>query len=92
MKALIGWLVKTKIWSLSDSSTDAFPNRASQWNVFNNGQKMALRAFYFIRTLTKALTYYYIKCSQRHLLAAFEDKRLFSPIDSEFQSISYFRL
>ena len=33
-------------------------NRASQSAVFNSGQEMALRAFYFIRTLTKALTYY----------------------------------
>ena len=32
-------------------------NRASQSVVFNTGQKMALRAFYFIRTLTQALTY-----------------------------------
>ena len=32
--------------------------RAFQLVVFNSGQKMALRAFYFIRTLTKALTYY----------------------------------
>ena len=31
--------------------------------VFNTGQKMALRAFYFIRTLTKAPTYYYINRS-----------------------------
>ena len=38
--------------------------------VFNSGQKMALKAFYFIRTLTKALTYYYMS---RHLLAAFEN-------------------
>ena len=32
-------------------------NRAFQSVVFNSGQKMALRAFYFIRALTKALTY-----------------------------------
>ena len=47
-------------------------NRASQSVVFNTGQKMALRAFYFIRTLTKALTYYYIK---RYLLVAIENSR-----------------
>ena len=47
-------------------------NRASQSVVFNTGQKMALRAFYFIRTLTKALTYYYIK---RYLLLAIENSR-----------------
>ena len=46
--------------------------RAFQLVVFNSGQKMALRAFYSIRALTKALTYYYIKRSQRHLLAAIE--------------------
>ena len=39
----------------------------------NSGQKMALRAFYFIKTLTKALTYYYINRSQRHLLVAIEN-------------------
>ena len=50
-------------------------NRASQSVVFNTGQKMALRAFYFIRTLTKALTYYYINRSQRHLLVAIENNR-----------------
>ena len=47
--------------------------RAFQSVVFNSGQKMALRAFYFIRALTKALTYYYINRSQRHLLAAIEN-------------------
>ena len=45
-------------------------NRAFQSVVFNSGQMMALRAFYFIRALTNALTYYYINRSQRHLLAA----------------------
>ena len=48
-------------------------NRALQSAVFNSGQKMALRAFYFIRALTKALTYYYINRSQRHLLATIEN-------------------
>ena len=47
-------------------------NRAFRSVVFKSGQKMALRAFYFIRTLTKALTYYYRNRSQRHLLAAFK--------------------
>ena len=50
-------------------------NRASQSVVYNNGQKMALRAFYFIRTLIKALTYYYINCSQRYLLVTIENSR-----------------
>ena len=40
---------------------------------------MALSAFYFIITLTKALTYYYTKRSQRHLLAAIENNWLESP-------------
>ena len=44
--------------------------------VFNSGQKMALRAFYFIR----ALTYYYIRRSQRHLLAAIENNWFGVPI------------
>ena len=42
-------------------------NRASESLVFNSGQKMALRAFYFI---TKALRYYYINRFQRHIFAA----------------------
>ena len=53
--------------------------RASQSLVFNAVQKMALRAFYFIRALTKALTYYYINCSQRHLLVAIENNRFGGP-------------
>ena len=44
--------------------------RASESVVFNSGQKMAVRAFYFTRALTKALTFYYIKRSQRHLFGA----------------------
>ena len=56
-------------------------NRASQSLVFNAVQKMALRAFYFIRALTKALTYYYINRSQRHLLVAIENNRFGSPIE-----------
>ena len=43
-------------------------NRNFQLVVFISGQKMALRAFYFLRTLTKALIYDYINHSQRHLL------------------------
>ena len=43
-------------------------NRALQSVVFNSGRKMALRAFYFIRTVTKALTYNCINRSERHLL------------------------
>ena len=34
--------------------------------------KDGAEAFYFIKALTKALTYYYINRSQRHLLAAIE--------------------
>ena len=41
--------------------------------VFNSCQKMSLRAFYFIRALTKALTYNYINRSQCHLLVAIEN-------------------
>ena len=41
---------------------------------------MALRAFYFIRALTKALTSYYINRSQRHLLAAIENNWMEGPL------------
>ena len=58
-------------------------NRAFRLVVFNNGQNMALIAFYFIRTLTKALTCYYINRSQRHLLAAFENNGLEGLIPEE---------
>ena len=51
-------------------------NRAFQSVVLNSGQKMALRAFYFMRVLTKALTCYYISRPQRHLLAAIENNPL----------------
>ena len=61
--------------------------RAFQSVVFISGQKMALRAFYSIRALTKALTYYYINCSQRHLLAAIENNWLGVPIEDDFQKI-----
>ena len=37
---------------------------------------MALRAFYFIRILTKGLTYCYMERSQRHLLTASENNLL----------------
>ena len=40
---------------------------------------MVLRAFYFIRALTK--TYYYISRSQRHFLAAIENKLSGVPIE-----------
>ena len=46
------------------------PYRIFKSAVFNCGQKMALRAIYFIRALTKALTYYYTNRPQRPLLAA----------------------
>ena len=55
-------------------------NRESESVVFNSGQKMALRTFYFIWALTKALTYYYINRSQRHLLAAIENNWFGVPI------------
>ena len=55
--------------------------RDSESVVFNSGQKMALRAFYFIRALTKALTYYYISRSQRHLQAAVGNNWSGVPID-----------
>ena len=58
-------------------------NKASQSVVFNSGQKMALRAFYFIWALTKALTYYYINRSQRHLLVAIENNRFGGPINEK---------
>ena len=54
--------------------------RAFQTVVFNSGQKMALRGFYFIRALTKAIKYYYIDRSQRHLLIAIENNRFGGPI------------
>ena len=54
--------------------------RDSQSVVFNSGQKMAVRAFYLIRALTKALTYYYIDRSLRHLLVAIENNWLEGPI------------
>ena len=53
--------------------------KAFQSVVFNTCQKMALRAFYFIRTLTKALSYYYINRSQRHLLVAIENNQFGEP-------------
>ena len=56
------------------------PDRAFRSVVFNCGQKMALRAFYFIRTLTKALTYYYIKRSEHRLLAALKNELFEGPL------------
>ena len=41
---------------------------------------MVLRAFYFIRSLTKALTCYYINRTQCHLLAAIENNWFEGPI------------
>ena len=66
--------------TFATGGSDGKWNRASQSVVFNSGQKMALRAFYFIRTLTKALTYHYINRTQRHLLVAIENNRCGSPI------------
>ena len=59
----------------------ALLNSAFESVVFNRGQKMALRAFYFIRALAKALICYYIIRSQRHLLVAFKDNRFGGPIE-----------
>ena len=66
---------------------------------------MVLRAFYFIRALTKALIHYYINRSQRHLLVAIENNRFgvfFFPIlfisrllfstEKSFAPISNFQL
>ena len=50
-------------------------NRASQSVVFKSGREMVLRVFYFTRT--KALTYYHINRSQRHLLTTSNWKALF---------------
>ena len=50
-------------------------NRDFESGVFNSSQKMALRTFYFVRAPIKALAYYYINCSQRHLLAAIENNQ-----------------
>ena len=58
-------------------------DRAFRLVVFTTGQKMALRVFYFIRIVTKALTYYYINRSQRHLLIAMENNRFGGPLDVE---------
>ena len=58
--------------------------RDSESVVFNSGQKMAVRAFNLIRALTKALTCYYIKRFQCHLLAAIENNRLGGPIDQSW--------
>ena len=55
-------------------------NRDSESVVLNSGQKMALRAFYFVRTLTEALTFYYINRFQRHLLAAVVNSWFEGPI------------
>ena len=68
------------------SSNQRVENMASQSVVFKSGQKMALRAFYFIRTLTKALTYYYINRYQRHLMVAIENNRFRGPIETNVTS------
>ena len=43
------------------------------FRLINCGQKMALRAFYFIITLTITLAYYKIKRTLRYLLATIEN-------------------
>ena len=53
-------------------TTNVF-NRDFQSVFFNCGQNMELTAFYFIKALTKAITYNYINRSQRHLLATIEN-------------------
>ena len=55
-------------------------NRAFQSVLFNSGQKMALRSFYFKITET-ALTYSYTNRSQRHLLTANQNKQFRGPIN-----------
>ena len=51
---------------------------------------MALRAFYFMRALIKALTYYYIKRSQYHLLAAIENDLLEAPIRFDLFTVRFY--
>ena len=53
-------------------------NKCSQSIVFNCGQKMALKAFYFITMYL--WTYCYTKRSQRYLLGARENNWLDNPI------------
>ena len=53
---------------------------------------MALRAFYFIRVLTKALTCYYINRSQRHLLVAIENNRFGGPNHCRLRSQEIFEI
>ena len=55
----IGFLKHDSASVLAFGRQGLIVNRAFQLVVFNSGQKMALRAFYFIRALIKALTYYY---------------------------------
>ena len=57
-----------KWWNESLDMISIMIMRASQSVVFNTGQKMALRAFHFIRTLTKALTYYFINRTVRNAI------------------------
>ena len=66
-------------WTFDNST-----NGDSESVVFTSGQKMALRAFYFIR----ALTYYYISRSQRHLLAALS--AIFWPLSKTTDSDSLY--
>ena len=67
--------------SLEHSGKNFDFHRGSQYIVFNSGQKMELRAFYFTMTLTLTLTYYYMTRSQRHVLTAIENNRLDGLID-----------
>ena len=81
-------VIKPSRWMVDDStrksptgnSSKPHLHRAFKSGVFNSCQKMALRAFYFIRTLFKVLTYYYINRFQCHLLVAIENKWLEGPI------------
>ena len=79
------WITLVGKWRCRNRTTEGgqiFISANSDFEsvVFNSGKKMALRAFYFIRALTKALTYYYISRYQRHLLDAIENNWFGVPI------------
>ena len=59
---------------------NAKSNRDSESVVFNSGQKMALRAVYIVICQSFCQSFYEVKRSQRHLLAAIENNRLEDPI------------
>ena len=68
-------------WRILSTSLHSYSARRNQSVIFNNGQRMVLRTFYLINVHKSLLwKYYYIRCSQSHLLATFENKRLVSPL------------